>query len=376
MMSEDRKFLSQILKRQPLKGEEATALLRRLLRSQADGAADGHLAAGVALFAAAEIAPDIEKRLLYDQIFFCLMRALEDFAMLCLMGWDESRHPLDIYLNLDRPELRAFFARARKGLGDEVMFRLVGVAPWDVLKKQPAFKGKDFSADEAALDWAARDAQETLIRFGKLYHTTAEDADTELGPWQIAYARAPIGLKLLMNLESPETEMLLGSEQADPVSKLPPTVLSAPVQVDLNFAERLLHDLEGVCRQLKRLAQRRLVMLEDPGAVAPLVRAQWQEHLHALAKLHPRAAPAAEAPGAATQAPSPQAASPFPAAPPPPAPAPAAPAEPAEASKSSLVKPLAAEIDVHEEPRHDAPEKNILEVGGLKIIHSKPTKKP
>src|SRR5580700_2064076 len=109
MMDDGKQFLSQILKRTPLKGAEATALLRRLLRSQADGAADGHLAAGVALFSAAEIAPGMEKQLLYDQIFFCLMRALEDFAMLCLMGWDESRHPLDSYLNLDRPELRAFF---------------------------------------------------------------------------------------------------------------------------------------------------------------------------------------------------------------------------------------------------------------------------
>jgi hypothetical protein len=354
-MSDEKKFLSQILVKTPLKGAEATQLLRRLLRSQADGAADGHLAAGVALFAAAEIAPDMEKRLLYDQIFFCLMRALEDFAMLCLMGWDESRHPLDTYLNLDRPELRAFFARARKGLGDEVMFRLMGVAPWDVLKKLPVFKGKDLGSEEDAMDWAAREARETLVRFGKLYHTTFEDADAEMGPWQIAYAKTPIGLKLLMSLENADTEILMGSEQADPASQQPPTVFSAPVRVDLNFAERILHDLEGVCRQLKRLAQRRLLMLDDPASVVPLVKTQWQEHLQALAKLHPK--PAQQAEG--SSAPEP---------PPPPA--------PAESSKSSLVKPLAAELEVHEEPRHDANEKNVMDVGGLKIIHSKPTKKP
>src|SRR5882672_4920170 len=170
-MEEQKQFLSQIIKRTPLKGAEANLLLKRLLKSQADGAADGHLAAGVALFAAADIAPEIEKRLMYDQIFFCLMRALEDFAMLALMGWDETRHPLDIYLNLDRPELRAFFARARKGLGDEVMFKIMGLAPWPVLKKLPAFKDKDFESDESALDWAVQDARETLMRYGKLYHT-------------------------------------------------------------------------------------------------------------------------------------------------------------------------------------------------------------
>lgn len=342
-MGEERQFLSQILKRTPLKGDEATVLLRRLLRSQADGAADGHLAAGVALFAAADIAPEIEKRLLYDQIFFCLMRALEDFAMLCLMGWDESRHPLDIYLNLDRPELRAFFARARKGLGDEVMFKLMGIAPWSVLKRLPAFKDKDFGPDEEALEWAVRDAKETLQRFGKLYHTIPEDADTEIGPWQIAYAKAPIGLKLLMSSDNADTEILMGAEQADPASQLPSTIFSAVVKVDLHFAERILHDLEGVCRQIKRLAHRRLLMMDDPLSLAAEIREQWQAHLLALAKQHPRATP-------------PQ------------------PSQSQEAS--SLIKPLAADVEIHEEPRHDVPEKNVMDVGGLKIIHSKSPKKP
>lgn len=360
-MEEQKQFLSQIIKRTPLKGAEANVLLKRLLKSQADGAADGHLAAGVALFAAADIAPEIEKRLLYDQIFFCLMRALEDFAMLCLMGWDESRHPLDIYLNLDRPELRAFFARARKGLSDDVMYKLMGLAPWDLLKKMPAFAKMDFSNEEAALDWASRDARETLMRYGKLYHTIPEDADTETGPWQIAYAKAPIGLKLLLSLESDETEMLLGSEQADPATKDTPTVFSSVVHVDLNFAERVLHELEGVCRQLKRLAQRRLLMMEDPTAMPAAAKADWLAHVKALAEKRAKDGGAQDSPPKAEPRGEIE-----------PAPAPAAEAP----QKSSLIKPLAAglDTDVHEEPRHDAPERHVKEIGGLKIIHSKGNK--
>jgi hypothetical protein len=330
-------------------------MLRRLLQSQADGAADGHLAAGMALFSAADMAAEVEKRLLYDQIFFCLMRSLEDFAMLCLMGWDESRHPLDIYLNLDRPELRAFFARARKGLGDEVMYKLCGVAPWAVLKKLPAFKDKDFSSDEDALDWASRDAREALVRFGKLYHCLPEDADTVLGPWQAAYARAPIGLKLLVVPEGDETEILLGSEQADPGSKAVPTALSASVLVDSHFVEKVLHELEAVCRQLKRLARRRLAGLDDAAAFVSEARSDWQEHLKALASKKAQLPPS-EA-HAKQEAASPESEA----------------AEPPDSLRSSLIKPLA--YDIHEEPRHDVPEKKILEVGGIKIIHSESERK-
>lgn len=341
-MSEDRQFLSQILVRSPLRGEEGRGLLRRLLQSQADGAAHGHLAAGMALFSAADMAPELEKRLLYDQIFFCLMRALEDFAMLCLMGWDEARHPLDIYLNLDRPELRAFFSRARKGLGDEVMFKLMGIAPWPSLKRLPAFKDTDFSSDESALEWAAGDARETLMRFGKLYHSIPEDADTEIGPWQIAYAKAPIGLKLLLSAEHGD-EMLIGSEQADPATNAPATAFSAPVKVDSHFAEKVLHELEAVCFELRRLALRRLQMMDDPTAGARGCKADWQEHLKKLAARRGEAAAAAGA-----------------------APADSPPAGPAEAAVAE---------EHHADPRHDAPGKKIMEVGGLRIIHSESEKK-
>lgn len=293
-MSEDRQFLSQIVKRTPLKGPEALTLLRRLLQSQVDGAAEGHLAAGRALFAAADSVPEIEKRMLYDQMFFCLVRALEDFAMLALMGWDDTRHPLDTYLNLDRPELRAFFVRARKGVGDDVIFKLMGVAPWAVLKKLPVCKELDLSDDQDALDWGTRDAREVLMRFGKLYHTIFEDADTQLGPWQTAYAKTPIGLKLIANLDNEDSEMLLGTEQADPASAGTPTVFSAPVKVDGNFAVRVLDELELVCRQLKRLAYRRLLLLDDISGVAAELRNEWRAHLKTLAEKKSAVAPVAE----------------------------------------------------------------------------------
>lgn len=365
-MSQEPQFLSQILNRTPLTGDEALALLRRLLRSQADGAANGHLTAGVALFAAADMASEIEKRLLYDQIFFCLMRALEDFAMLCLMGWDESRHPLDIYLNLDRPELRAFFSRARKGLGEETLFKLMGVGSWPTLKRMAIFKDKDFSSDESALEWSVQDAKEILIRFGKLYHTSLEDADTELGPWQIAYAKAPIGLKLLLNAENENAEILMGSEQADPATKAPSTAFSAPVKVSTHFAERVLHELEGVCRQLQRLARRRLLLMEDPVAVAREAKTEWQEHLKRLAGS--KAKGAAPAPEGVQPPVRPQA----PATVQPEVPLIVKPEPEAGLNPESQAEPTPeAEQELHSDTRHDVVPHKVMEVGGLKIIHSK-----
>jgi hypothetical protein len=345
-MSEEQQFLSQILRRTSLSGDEAQLLLRRLLQSQADGAANGHLAAGRALFAAAESASEIEKRLLYDQIFFCLMRALEDFAMLCLMGWDESRHPLDIYLNLDRPELRAFFSRARKGFGEEIIYKLMGVGSWPTLKKMAIFRGKDFSSDESALDWVTQDAKEILVRYGKLYHTTFEDADTVLGPWQIAYAKAPIGLKLLLNNKNDTAEILMGAEQADPTTKGPSVAFSAPVNVDTNFAEKVLFELEGVCQQLKRLARRRLLLIDDPAVAARSAKGEWQEHLNRLAGRKPK-----EVSETAEADTSPE-------------------STPPEA-KSELAASPEPKPELHSETRHDVEPHKIMEVGGLKIIHSK-----
>jgi hypothetical protein len=337
-MSEERQFLSQILKRSPLSGPEAGALLRRLLQTLAEGAGAAHMAAAVALFGAADTAGETEKCLLYDQLFLCLMRALEDFAMCCLLGWDETRHPLDIYLNLDRPELRAFFSRARKGLGDETLYKLCGVAPWAVLKRLPAFKDKDFSADEAALEWAAQDAKEALVRFGKLYHTSLEDADAELGPWQIAYAKAPIGLKLLLSPDPSQAEILMGSEQADPAVAGPSTAFSAEVKADTHFAERVLHELEGVCRELTRLARRRLLLMDDPSAAAREAKGEWLAYLKALAAGKSK--------------------------------------EGAEGSQAEAAAAAAAEARrVEDDHRHDLPERKVLEIGGLRIIHSQSERK-
>lgn len=330
-MEPTRRYLSESIERLRLQGDEAKAILRRLLQSQAEGASDIQLKIANALFAAADSAAEMEKRLYYDALFLCLMRALEDFAMLSLMGWDDSRHPLDIYLNLDRPEIRAFYSRARKGLGEEIILKLMGVGNWTQLKRLPAFQGQDFSADEDALDWQVQEAREILIRCGKLYHTTPEDADDEIGAWQLSLAKTSVGLKLLIAPENETPLMLLGTEQADPARPGPSTAFFAKVNVGAHFAERILGELEMVCREIKRLAERRLVLLEDPLALAKGAKAEYQTHLKQVAGSKAKEAAAAQAE--------------------------------AEAG---------GEPGVHEETRHDKSPHKVVEVGGLKIYHSKP----
>jgi hypothetical protein len=273
------------LKPLSLKGEEANLLLRRLLGNLAGVAGEMPLLIARALFIQADTAEELEKRLFYEQIFTSLMRSLENFAMLCLMGWDESRHLLDIYTHLERPELRAFYARVRKGLSEEAVFKLTCAASWEHLKKMPAFKGKDFSSDEDALDWQAREAEENLNRFAAIYSAGPEAADPVLGPWQLAWTKMPLGQKLLQDPESLEAELLAGVEQADPTKPGSATIFTAHVEVGQQFIDRVLDELQKACEATRLLAQRRLDIMDDPCAVARRAKAEWQEHLQKIAAL-------------------------------------------------------------------------------------------
>jgi hypothetical protein len=111
--------------------------------------------------------------------------------------------------------------------------------------------------------------------------------------------------------------------------------------------------------------------------VAKRAKADWQEHLRMLAAKRGRAGSPAAAPQPAPAQEAkdaPQAAEAAPEEPKPQA-APQAEAPKADDSmRSKLIKPLSE--DVHEEPRHDAPGRQVKEVGGLKIIHSEGKKKP
>jgi hypothetical protein len=281
---DDEESLVQSMETIPLKGAEADALTRRLLKGMAEGAGDTHRLAARALFGTAGLSEGKEKTYLLDQLYFCLTRALEDYAMLCLMNWDESRHPIDVYLNMDRPELRAFYSRARKNLlTEEQLFRVTGVCAASGLKRNPAFK-MDLYDYETALEWASGDAKDKLSRFGRLYHSGLEDADPMLGPWQIAYAKAPIGLKLLLGSEEEPDRMLMGTEEIpdphEPGRKIT-GAFSVGVQLDDHFAERLMHQLDEVCEELRRRAALKLTMMDDPKNMLQTVRREYLQHLQA-----------------------------------------------------------------------------------------------
>ncbi len=297
-MEEIKPSLVRRLREVPIDSPEAEALRRRLLRSLARGAGDSHLLAARALFGATDHAEDPEKTLLFDQVVFCLTRALEDFAMLGLMDWDENRHALEVYLSLDRPELRAFYARCRRGLmTDDQVARVALAGPAAALKRMKTFKETPVNtALEPALEWAGREARSRLSEFGRLYHASPDEADPYVGAWQLAYAKAPIGMKLL-NLEEPhdadksektdaahpnDREMLLGVESlpdnAHPgQSKI--CVSTARVRVDLDLAENVLFHIQDVCAEIRRLAELKLLSLEQPAQVFEAHQREYMVYL-------------------------------------------------------------------------------------------------
>ena len=352
----------------PLRGAEGKALLQRLLSNMADGSGDTHLLAARALFSTADAAPEPEKTYLFDQLYFCLSKALEDYAMLCLMTWDESRHPMDIYLNMDRPELRAFYSRCRKNLlTEDQLFRVAGVAEAEALKRQGSFK-LGLEDAEAALEWAARHARERLSLFGRLYHSTLEDADPLLGPWQIAYAKAPIGLKLVLDRESGAAEMLMGAEEspdpAEPGKKIA-GAFSVEVELSQDFGEKILHYLDEICLELRSRAAYKLAFLEGPSSLLELVRKNYLQHLQALGAA--KRAAAGEAPHSPAAAPGePQRLKifhshikPF---------TPKAKADPGAAKPESPAAPAPGAEDESGTASHSPGE--VRQVGGIKIIHS------
>ena len=286
---EEKKTLRELMEAKSLRGVAAMDTLHRFLKSVAAGAMDGHRHTAAAILGRADDLEEPERSILLEQMFPTLMRALEDYATLCLMWLDSERPPLEAYLRADKKEIRGFYTQVRKGLSDEAMFKIFGVSSPETMRKEGLVKEGDHYVVESVLGWAWDYYNRLLESFGRVYHSTVEDADEVIGPWQIAYAMSPLGTKMLLGEDGrPETLLLGVGEMEDPAEKgrRIPAVYSAPVSLDARFGEETLHHVDAVCQEIRELAARQLAMLKDPSAGLGRAREAFENNLKSMKKGH------------------------------------------------------------------------------------------
>ena len=264
-----------------LSGSEGADLLQRFLESVRDGSMDGHRLVASAIYGAADDLDDPQRSLMLEQMFHALMRALEDYATLCLMWLDDQRHPLEVFLGTDKAAIRRFYAKARKGLDQESRFKLFGVAAPETMVQKKLVAASDNYTLESVLGWALNRDERLLGAFGRVYHSAVDEADPIIGPWQVSYAMSAMGTKMLLGEDGRPEELLLG---LGAVEKGKQAVFKATVRVDARLGEETLHHIENVCGWIRALADLRLALAKDPAAGLERARLAFEEQVSGLKK--------------------------------------------------------------------------------------------
>ena len=253
---------------------EEKVLLEDFLKSAAAGSMDGHRWVASAIYGVADDAPEPQRSLLLEQMFHTLMRALEDYATLCIMWLQPDKSPLQAFLEADKAAIRQFYARTRKGLDDESMFKIYGLSSGEFMKSKGLVAQGDYYLVESVLGWAHGKYLSLLEAFGRVYHSTVEEADEVIGAWQISYAMSALGTKMILDKKGSPASLLLGLGEVQGGAK---GVYSAKITVDSRFGEETLHHVDDVCAEIRDLAEIQRGLLLDPAAGLARSRSRFEK---------------------------------------------------------------------------------------------------
>ena len=362
----------ELQRRSLVKGDaQADAALRQLLQAFAGPLGALPVAEAQACFASAEAHGPPNDALLAHRSTFCLARALEEHARLALMDWDPARHPLEAFLTLSVEEIKAFYARVRKGLGEEQLCRVSGMGTAAALRKVRGLGEEALQGAEAALAWVAAQQADSLQELAKLYLCSPQDADAVLGPWQLGFGGLAHGSVYLPpppadgeapegreddEAPEPKGEVWIGLERP---AGAPASLTWSPATASPHMAEEILLMLDEICSRTQDMANLKLALLDYPQAGVPEAQLFFSKELERRAAEaarerelqehaeHDQAVAEAEA---LARAQFEQAKAPKPSVPPAPAPSTQPPSSDQEAAP--------------------APTRQLRQVGGLKIIHS------
>jgi hypothetical protein len=158
------------------------------------------------------------------------------------------------------------------------MIRIFGLGSAEAMLARGLAASGDHNMLESVLGWAVNKNERLLSAFGRVYHSTVDEADPVIGAWQISYAMSALGTKMLLDDAGNPQELLLGVGKAGEA----PAVYHTPVVVDGRLGEETLHHIEDVCREIRELAGLQLALLEDSSAGLHRARARFEQEFKSL----------------------------------------------------------------------------------------------
>lgn len=264
-----------------LEGDEGKKALRWLLEHLAIHDSDPCFLGARSLMSQAESAEGGDKNILLAEMFGYLVRVLEDFGAACMMWLVEGRHPVEAYLGARPLEIRGFFAECRKGLPEEKLVKVYGVARGATLCDLNWMSRAKSESDAPMLDWVTKQRLEQLANLAKIHQQTGPEPNEMLGPWQVAASKSR-SFNLLKSGEGNALcqNLLLGvGDNPDPKQpgKQTPALFFLKMELSGDFAEKIFYQIDEILLQRAELANLRMDMSYDPRAALAQAQQAWDQ---------------------------------------------------------------------------------------------------